>query len=122
MSKTLVENTNEFGSEEEILAALDYTGKQESNSGRKCVALDQLHIIREYIDKENTEQDNNVGVSGSVTDETGVFGLRFYNNKLQYKGTDGTWNDIVVSGNSEEGECTLHNIAKDEEVSDIFGV
>ncbi len=90
------------------------------SSGRKHVALDQLYIIRDYIDRKNNIQDEK-----HITDETGVHGLRVYSNKLQYKGKDGNWHDVFVG---EGGTCTVSpdiasaEVADDKEVSDLFGV
>lgn len=87
------------------------------NSGRKHVALDQLHIVREYIDKRD-------GLS--VASAEGVHGLRYYNGKLQVMDVDGTWVDII--GTSGAGTCDCPEdikgaeVATDNEVADMFGV
>lgn len=93
----------------------------------KHVALEQLYIVKEYIDKKNAEQDSAAGVTGSVTDENGVLGLRFYGGKLQYKDDNGDWRDIVV-GNSSGGSGDVSpdladaEVATDKDVSDLFGM
>lgn len=87
------------------------------NLGRKHVALDQLHIIREYIDKRDCI---------SVASEEGVHGLRYYSGKLQVMNADGVWADII--GSSGTGACDCSEDLKDagvatgNEVADIFKV
>lgn len=89
-----------------------------NNQERKHVALDQLHIIKKYIDDKNNTQDGRL-----ITDEAGVYGLRFYNKKLQVRDTNGAWVDIVLeSGGSGEGggETCKAGIADDKDVSNLF--
>ncbi len=88
--------------------------------GRKHVALDQLYIVREYIDRKNAEQDNK-----SITDEAGVYGMRIYSGKFQCKDKDGNWNDIVL-GEGGTGvispDIANAQVASDDDVSDLFGM
>lgn len=89
-----------------------------NDSERKHVALDQLHIIKEYIDRKNNLQDSKL-----ITDEAGVNWLRFYSNKLQIRDTNGNWIDIFTeNGDSGGGETCKADIADDKEVSDLFEV
>lgn len=102
-------------------ATSDVTGNTEitssSSTKRKHVALDQLYIIRDYIDE---------GDDMSITNELGVHGLRYYNNKLQVMGTDGTWVDIGTSSGTDSCECPEDlkdaGVAEDNEVSDLFQI
>lgn len=88
-----------------------------SNAKRKHVALDQLYIIRDYIDE---------GDDMSITSELGVHGLRYYNNKLQVMGADGAWVDIGTSSGTGSCECPEDlkdaGVAEDNEVSDLFQI
>ncbi|MBD5080365.1 MAG: hypothetical protein HDT44_01215 [Ruminococcaceae bacterium] len=114
-STETVENSAEITKLQALDPGAEIAEKAE-NSERKHVALDQLHIIKEYIDRKNAEQNLTGGITGTITDESGVFGLRFYDNKLQYKDTDGKWVDIPDKGAGVDNA----EVADDKEVSDIF--
>ena len=114
-STETAENCAEIEKLQILDSNVEITEKTE-NSERKHVALDQLHIIKEYIDRKNAEQNLTGGITGTITDESGMFGLRFYDNKLQYKDTDGKWVDIPDKGAGVDNA----EVADDKEVSDIF--
>lgn len=95
----------------------------DNGSGMKHVALNQLYIIKDYIDRKNNLQDEKL-----ITDESGVHGLRIYSGKFQYIGADGKWHDVILSGDGAGGTGVISpdianaEVADDKDVSDLFGI
>lgn len=112
-----------------VLAAFDEANdiaaynSTDNGSGMKHVALNQLYIVRDYIDRKNNLQDKKL-----ITDESGVHGLRIYSGKFQYKGADGKWHDVVLGGDGTGGTGVVSpdianaEVADDKDVSDLFGI
>lgn len=74
---------------------------------KKHVALEQLYIIKEYIDKQA-----DMTISGAE----GFHGIRYYNGKLQAKDVStGEWFDVAT------GSTGGVDIADDKDVEDLFG-
>ncbi len=91
-------------------------------NGVKHVALHQLNIIKNYIDKKIETL-----LTTLIDSDAGIHGLRYKDGKLQHQNTDGTWADIVSanSGGSSDGTGSgldLEDVATDEEVKAIFGL
>lgn len=93
--------------------------KARTAATKKHIELNQLRIVKEYIDNKDNL---------AMNSEEGVHNIRYFNNKLQYKGDDGNWTTIstgTVSGSGEGGLVTTEDMAdsvfaSDEEVSDMF--
>ncbi|MCM1168071.1 MAG: hypothetical protein NC401_18970 [Ruminococcus sp.] len=89
----------------------------------KCVTLNQLYIIKDYINKKAENL-----LNALVASDSGVHGLRYKDGKLQHENADGTWSDIAtgdgsdISGGSAGGGLTDSDFATDDEVRDIFKI
>lgn len=93
--------------------------KARAASTKKHIELNQLRIVKEYIDNKDNL---------AMNSEEGVHNIRYFNSKLQYKGDDGNWNTIstgTTSGSGEGGTVTVDDMdnsvfASDDEVSNMF--
>lgn len=93
--------------------------KARSAAIKKHIELNQLRIVKEYIDNKDNL---------AMNSEEGVHNIRYFNNKLQYKGDDGTWTTIStgsISGSGDGGSITVDDMddtvfASDDEVSNMF--
>lgn len=122
MAKTQKVSKQEFDSEEVIEVLNSDSGERTTSGlGRKHVALDQLPIIKEYIDRKNALQDSGMTSTGSIMDVAGVNGLRVIDGKLQYLNGD-AWLDVKVSSGGVSPDISSAEVADDQEVSDLFGV
>lgn len=92
-------------------------------SSTKHVALHQLNIIKDYIDKKDEAL-----LNALIDSDAGIHGLRYKDGKLQHQNADDTWSDIVTassggsSGCGDSGGLDSENIATDEEVKKVFGL
>lgn len=89
-----------------------------ANDSVKYISLNQLYIIKEYIDNKFEDL-----LNALVESENGIHGLRYKDNKLQHQNPDGTWSDIITNssgGTGSTGGLTNENFATDEEVKNIF--
>lgn len=89
--------------------------------GVKHVALSQLYIIKDYIDRKNETL-----LKALIDSDAGIHGLRYKDGKLQHQNEDGSWTDIVSasSGGTMGGVSGLDfgDYATDEEVKEVFGL
>lgn len=124
-----VKNTAVESDTASVLAAFDETNdiaaynSTDDGSCIKHVALNQLYIVKDYIDRKNNLQDEKL-----ITDESGVHGLRIYSGKFQYKDADGKWHDVILGGDGTGGSGVVSpdianaEVADDKDVSDLFGI
>ena len=89
-----------------------------ANDSVKYISLNQLYIVKEYIDNKFKDL-----LNALVESENGIHGLRYQDNKLQHQNPDGTWSDIITNSSDSTGSTgglTNENFATDEEVKNIF--
>lgn len=92
---------NAVASTEKSITLLSDENSVSDLSIMKHVALEHLYIIKEYIDAGDKKSG---GSGGSVLNTEGVYDLRVYNGKIQYK-KDGFWFDVTAVG-SDVGSIT----------------
>lgn len=89
---------------------------------KKCVELNHLVIVKDYIDKKDNL---------SINTESGVHDIRFYNGNLQYKDVNGSWITISTGGGSGGsgvgGAITTNDMdstvfVSDADVSNLFKI
>ncbi len=88
----------------------------------KHVALHQLNIVKNYIDKKIEAL-----LTTLVASDNGIHGLRYKNGKLQHQDADGVWRDVEIADSGggtvgDGGVITDADYATDDEVKDMFPV